>query len=163
MCHDLSAEGVQGSQLMNLYRNALTGITLALAAAVAAHATNGLYLTGYGPEELGRGGANLAVSDRSLGLNSNPAGIAQLQGDHFTASLAVLAPTLEFENMVNRADGRQRAATSRCPPSPGCARGRRRRGPGGSDSSPRAEWERPSTTSTPSSAPRTRPTPRCDS
>ena len=86
---------------MSLYRNALTGITLALAAAVAAHATNGLYLTGYGPEELGRGGANLAVSDRSLGLNSNPAGIAQLQGDHFTASLAVLAPTLEFENMVN--------------------------------------------------------------
>ena len=86
---------------MNLYRNALTGITLAFAATVAVHATNGLYLTGYGPEELGRGGANLAVSDRSLGLNSNPAGIAQLQGDHFTASLAVLAPTLEFENMVN--------------------------------------------------------------
>ena len=86
---------------MNFYRNALTGITLSLAAAVAVHATNGLYLTGYGPEELGRGGANLAVSDRSLGLNSNPAGIAQLQGDHFTASLAVLAPTLEFENMVN--------------------------------------------------------------
>ena len=57
---------------MNFYRNALTGITLSLAAAVAVHATNGLYLTGYGPEELGRGGANLAVSDRSLGLNSNP-------------------------------------------------------------------------------------------
>ena len=91
---------------MNLYRIALAGITLALAAAVAAHATNGLYLTGYGAEAMGRGGANLAVSDRSLGLNSNPAGIAQLQGDHFTASLAVLAPTLEFENMVNRPDRR---------------------------------------------------------
>lgn len=72
-------------------------------AAGSVFATNGLYLTGYGPEELGRGGANLAVSDRSLGLNSNPAGITQLQGDHFTASLAVLAPKLEFENMVNGA------------------------------------------------------------
>lgn len=72
-------------------------------AAGSVFATNGLYLTGYGPEELGRGGANLAVSDRSLGLNSNPAGITQLQGDHFTASLAVLAPQLEFENMVNGA------------------------------------------------------------
>ena len=86
---------------MNAKRITAAGITLFFAAAVAGHATNGLYLTGYGPEELGRGGANLAVSDRSLGLNSNPAGIAQLQGDHFTASLAVLSPTLEFENMVN--------------------------------------------------------------
>ena len=86
---------------MIVQRSALTGITLFFTAAVAALATNGLYLTGYGAEALGRGGANLAVSDRTLGLNSNPAGIAQLQGDHFTASLSLLAPTLEFENMVN--------------------------------------------------------------
>lgn len=71
------------------------------AAAAAVHATNGLYLTGYGAEALGRAGANLAVSDRTLGLNSNPAGIAQLQGDHYTASLTLLAPALEFENMIN--------------------------------------------------------------
>jgi len=86
---------------MNVHRSTLTGITLFFAATVAALATNGLYLTGYGAEALGRGGANLAVSDRTLGLNSNPAGISQLQGDHFTASLSVLAPTLEFENMIN--------------------------------------------------------------
>jgi long-chain fatty acid transport protein len=64
-------------------------------------ATNGMYLTGYSAETIGRGGANLAISDRSLALNFNPAGISQLQGNHFTLNLSVLAPTLEFENMVN--------------------------------------------------------------
>jgi long-chain fatty acid transport protein len=59
-------------------------------------ATNGMYLTGYGAETIGRGGANLAISDRSLALNFNPAGISQLQGNHFTLNLSVLAPTLEF-------------------------------------------------------------------
>lgn len=83
-----------------------TRITVPLAAAAllvatAAGATNGLYLTGYGAEALGRAGANIAISDRTLGLNSNPAGIAQLQGNHYTASLSLLAPTLEFENLVN--------------------------------------------------------------
>ena len=79
-------------------------LTAALALAVlasAAHATNGLYLTAYGAEAQGRGGANIAISDRTLGLNANPAGISQLQGNHYTASLAILAPSLEFENMVN--------------------------------------------------------------
>ncbi len=78
-------------------------LTLLLAGAGLAGATNGLYLTGYGAEALGRGGANIAISDRTLGLGSNPAGIAQLQGDHYTMSLALLAPSLEFENMVNGA------------------------------------------------------------
>jgi len=79
-------------------------LTAALALALlapAAHATNGLYLTAYGAEAQGRGGANIAISDRTLGLNANPAGISQLQGNHYTASLAILAPSLEFENMVN--------------------------------------------------------------
>lgn len=74
---------------------------LALSGAGIAGATNGLYLTAYGAEAIGRGGANIAVSDRTLGLNANPAGIAQLQGDHYTVSLALMAPALEFENMVN--------------------------------------------------------------
>lgn len=86
--------------MKSMHRLALAGLALAAAAATA-HATNGLYLTGYGAEAMGRAGASLAISDRTLGLNANPAGIAQLQGDHFTASLAVMAPSLEFENMVN--------------------------------------------------------------
>ncbi|GMU64818.1 MAG: hypothetical protein AMXMBFR36_10920 [Acidobacteriota bacterium] len=76
-------------------------LALTLVVAAPAGATNGLYLTGYGAESMGRAGANIAISDRTLGLNTNPAGIAQLQGDHYTASLSLLAPELEFENMVN--------------------------------------------------------------
>lgn len=78
----------------------LAGLAAA-ALATAASATNGLYLTAYGAEALGRAGVNLAISDRTLGLNANPAGIAQLQGNHYTASLSLLAPSLEFENLAN--------------------------------------------------------------
>jgi len=65
-------------------------------------ATNGMYLTGYGPETQARGGANIAISDRTLALNFNPAGIAQLQGNHTAASMSVMAPALEYGNRINR-------------------------------------------------------------
>lgn len=80
---------------------AALALALALLLAPTAHATNGMYLTAYGTEAMGRGGANLAISDRSLAIGFNPAGIAQLQGNHFSANLATMAPSLEFENMVN--------------------------------------------------------------
>lgn len=64
-------------------------------------ATNGMYLSGYGAEVVGRGGANLAISDRALAINFNPAGIGQLQGNHYTFSLSVLAPQIEWENVIN--------------------------------------------------------------
>ena len=66
-----------------------------------ARATNGMYLVGYGAETTGRAGANLAVSDRSLALNFNPAGLSQLQGQHWTANLSLLAPSLKFQNGLN--------------------------------------------------------------
>jgi long-chain fatty acid transport protein len=79
----------------------MLAIVMALAFAPATNATNGMYLLGYGAEVIGRGGANIGVSDRSLALNFNPAGISQLQGRHFTLNLAVMAPKLQFQNMVN--------------------------------------------------------------
>lgn len=69
--------------------------------AAPAAATNGMYLTSYGAEAAGRAGANLAISDRSLAINFNPAGIAQLQGNHFSVSMAALYPSLKFENAIN--------------------------------------------------------------
>ena len=66
-----------------------------------AHATNGMYLVGYGAETTGRGGANIAISDRSLALNFNPAGLSQLQGQHWTANLSLLSPSLQFQNGLN--------------------------------------------------------------
>ncbi len=81
------------------------GLLVLLAAMIMApadvSATNGMYMTGYSAETIGRGGANLAISDRALALNFNPAGIGQLQGNHFTLNLSVLAPSLTFENMIN--------------------------------------------------------------
>ncbi len=73
-----------------------------LAVPAGLEATNGMYLTGYGPETVGRGGANLAISDRVLALNFNPAGIGQLQGNHLSYSLSMLAPGLDNENLINQ-------------------------------------------------------------
>jgi len=80
---------------------AIAALLAALGVPPAAWATNGMYMTGYGAETMGRGGANLAISDRSLALNFNPAGLGQLQGNHFTLNLAALAPSLDYENGVN--------------------------------------------------------------
>lgn len=59
-------------------------------------ATNGMYLAGYGAEAQGRGGANIAVADRALGLQSNPAGIAQLMGNHLSVDFQFLMPKLSY-------------------------------------------------------------------
>ncbi len=66
--------------------------------AAPALATNGMYLAGYGSEAAGRAGANLAIADRSLGLQANPAGIAQLQGRHFGVDLQLLVPKLGYNS-----------------------------------------------------------------
>ena len=71
-------------------------LPIAALAVSAALATNGMYLAGYGGEAAGRGGANLAVSDRALGLQSNPAGIAQLMGNHYSYDVQVLLPELSL-------------------------------------------------------------------
>ena len=63
-----------------------------------AWATNGMYLAGYGAEASGRGGANIAIADRALGLQSNPAGITQLQGNHFSVDIQVLMPDLDYSD-----------------------------------------------------------------
>lgn len=77
------------------------GLLLEITVTAPAGATNGMYLTSYGAESAGRAGANLAISDRTLAINFNPAGITQLQGNHLTANLALLAPSLDFGNMTN--------------------------------------------------------------
>jgi hypothetical protein len=68
-------------------RSWLLAGSLLLRLAAPAFATNGMYLAGYGSEAAGRAGTNLAVADRALGLQANPAGIAQLQGQHPSVDL----------------------------------------------------------------------------
>ena len=84
-------------------------IFLALLAPLPALATNTMYLAGYGTEAMGRAGAGIAVADRALGLQFNPAGIAQLQGNHYSIDLQVLMPSLHYEDrMGNDMDGEKR-------------------------------------------------------
>lgn len=71
-------------------------IAAAICVAPAARATNGMYLAGYGSEAAGRAGANLGVADRAIGLQANPAGIAQLQGQHVSLDLQLLSPRLHY-------------------------------------------------------------------
>jgi long-chain fatty acid transport protein len=79
-------------------RLAFAVAALALAAASPALATNTMYLAGYGTEAAGRAGAGIAVADRALGLQFNPAGIAQLQGNHYSVDLQILLPKLHLSN-----------------------------------------------------------------
>ncbi len=78
-----------------------------------AFATNGMYLTGYGSEAAGRAGANLAVADRALGLQANPAGISQLQGQHLGVDAQFLAPSLHYggDPFGNDFDGQAKVFT----------------------------------------------------
>jgi long-chain fatty acid transport protein len=77
-------------------KRCLSALPLVLLLATPAFATNGMYLAGYGSEAAGRAGANIAIADRALGLQANPAGIAQLQGQHFSVDLQMLAPRLSY-------------------------------------------------------------------
>ncbi len=89
---------------MRTFKHTLAALViLAMTIPGAVQATNGMYLTSYGAESMGRAGANLAIADRGLALNFNPAGIGQLQGRHFTLNLSVLAPSLEYQNTLNDA------------------------------------------------------------
>lgn len=79
----------------------LVAALLAVLNVTASQATNGMYLIGYGAESLGRGGANFAISDRSMAINFNPAGISQLQGSHLSIGMSFLIPEMDSENLIN--------------------------------------------------------------
>ena len=55
-------------------------------------AANGLNRIGYGARSTGLGGAFTALADDTTAINTNPAGLAQLQGQTLEASLALSQP-----------------------------------------------------------------------
>jgi len=89
-------------------RRLLLGVLAGSLVGAPALATNGMYLAGYGAEAAGRGGANIAIADRALGLQSNPAGIAQLQGNHLSVDLQFLAPEMHYNGPYGDIDGEDR-------------------------------------------------------
>lgn len=64
----------------------------------AAHSTNGLNLIGSGGISTGLAGADTAVATDFSAMNTNPAGMTQIQGRHAGASLTIIAPNLHFRN-----------------------------------------------------------------
>jgi long-chain fatty acid transport protein len=60
----------------------IAGFVLSLAPALAG-ATNGLNLIGYSAESVGMGGADVATARDASALNTNPAGICQIEGTRF--------------------------------------------------------------------------------
>lgn len=59
---------------------ALPPFLLALIAPTAANATNGLNQIGFGTESVGMAGADIAVARDTSALNTNPAGLGQIEG-----------------------------------------------------------------------------------
>ncbi len=101
---------------MNLVRAAsgrLAVVALLSLFATVAHATNGMYLAGYGSAAAGRAGTSLAVADCPLELQANPAGIALLNGGQFGFDAQVLAPSLTYDGdpMHNSMDAKSRYFT----------------------------------------------------
>ncbi len=76
----------------------LAGVVLSVLAPPFAHATNGLNLIGSGGISTGLAGADTAVATDFSAMNTNPAGMTQLQDKHAGAALTIIAPNLHFRN-----------------------------------------------------------------
>ncbi len=94
-------------RLVRVARRVLAATFLLAVSVAPALATNGMYLAGYGSEAAGRGGANLAVADNALGLQSNPAGIMHILGRELDIDAQFLAPSLKYggDPFGNKMDG----------------------------------------------------------
>jgi long-subunit fatty acid transport protein len=64
----------------------------------SALATNGASPTSSGGRAAGRGGADAAVADDATAVNTNPAGLAFIDGQRFDQTFAAFAPQLRWTN-----------------------------------------------------------------
>lgn len=95
---------------VRVVRRVLAASVLLVLTSAPAFATNGMYLAGYGSQSAGRGGANLAVAENALGLQSNPAGIMHIRGREIDVDAQFLAPSLKYggDPLGNRMDGKSK-------------------------------------------------------
>lgn len=66
-----------------------------------AFATNGLNLIGYGARSTGLGGAFTAVSDDTASINTNPAGLVQIQSRSLELSFDLSVPSLDHGDLFS--------------------------------------------------------------
>ncbi len=70
-----------------------------------AQATNGLNLIGSGGISTALAGADTAVATDFSAMNTNPAGMSQIEAQHAGASVTVIQPQLTFMNNINNRGG----------------------------------------------------------
>lgn len=94
---------------MNTYRLTLLGMALCLVIAPA-HATNGINLIGFGAESTLMAGADVAVARDTSALNTNPAGLTQIQ----SPLLDVFGSMLRTTDLVHKdSNGNEEHASNR--------------------------------------------------
>lgn len=71
----------------------------------AVRAENGLFPIADGPRQRGRGGTVLGIAEDAMAINSNPAGLAFIEGRRLDLSLATFYSPLRFSDPIQREDG----------------------------------------------------------
>ncbi len=84
----------------------LTAAGLLAGGAPEARATNGARPTSMGARAAGRGGADTAVADDATAVNTNPAGLAFIDGQRFDSTTALFVPRIEWRNPVQSSKSR---------------------------------------------------------
>lgn len=80
---------------MKFSRSAIALLVLGAMASQHAHATNGMNLSGYGPEAHAMGGASMAYDNGTAATMNNPATLALMEdGSRFDAALGGLFPSI---------------------------------------------------------------------
>ncbi|RMF86974.1 MAG: hypothetical protein D6739_02410, partial [Nitrospirae bacterium] len=77
--------------------------------ATPAGATNGVEQTSFGARSAGMGGADYSVASDTTAMNSNPAGITQINRKRLDLGIGFILPDQHFKNELNDADARHQA------------------------------------------------------
>lgn len=85
---------------------AFVGLSLDLTAPAVSRATNGLNLIGSGGISSALAGADTAVATDFSAMNTNPAGMVQIRGEHAGLSIGIIQPQQNFSNSQNDLDAK---------------------------------------------------------
>ncbi len=86
--------------MKNSKRLLAMAVSAALAAPMAAYATNGMNLEGYGPIATGMGGASMAYDNGTAGMMNNPATLGLMDdGARLDLAVGILGPKISSEMM----------------------------------------------------------------
>ena len=79
----------------------LTILSMFIILTLSLFSTNGMNMIGYGPRSSAMGGISLGLNGDINSINTNPAGISNIQGKQLKLGLGLLIPTVNFKNDLN--------------------------------------------------------------